>query len=106
MYDPTTASFINGRAMQILRRLEEEARNPNVRDVLPEESDLVLELVLPPDGEPTAGYYFADHGSKLLFWMDEFDAGKICGERRCPASIAHLRRGNIFELYKVKLTVF
>ncbi|KAF7970175.1 hypothetical protein HWV62_24894 [Athelia sp. TMB] len=78
MYDPTKAKLINDSANQILDRLGEDARDPKVKAVLPKESDLVLEIVPLPTGGVVVGYYFADHSSKLLFWMDDFDAERIC----------------------------
>lgn len=92
MYDPTKATLINDSAKLILDRLGEDARDSKVKAVLPKEHDLVLEIVPSPTGGVVIGYYFADHHSKLLFWMDDFDAERICGEHRCVVSIAHLRR--------------
>ncbi|KAF7986292.1 hypothetical protein HWV62_35234 [Athelia sp. TMB] len=78
MYDPTKATLINDSAKLILDRLGEDARDSKVKAVLPKEHDLVLEIVPSPTGGVVIGYYFADHHSKLLFWMDDFDAERIC----------------------------
>ncbi|KAF7983489.1 hypothetical protein HWV62_21802 [Athelia sp. TMB] len=91
MYDPTKATIINEAASQIFGRLQQEIDDPRVHEIMPKEYDLVLEIVNLPDGGVIVGYYFADHTSKLLFWMEEFDASKICSEIRCVVSIAHLR---------------
>ncbi|KAF7986260.1 hypothetical protein HWV62_35170 [Athelia sp. TMB] len=91
MYDPTKAIIINEAASQIFGRLQQEIDDPRVQDIIPKEYDLVLEIVDLPNGGVIVGYYFADHTSKLLFWMEEFDASIICSEIRCVVSIAHLR---------------
>lgn len=92
MYDPIKATIVNESANQIMHRLQEEISDPQVHRIIPKEYDLVLEIVNLSDGGIIVGYYFADHASRLLFWMDEFDASMICSEIRCVVSIAHLRR--------------
>ncbi|KAF7983511.1 hypothetical protein HWV62_21846 [Athelia sp. TMB] len=91
MYDPTKATIINEAASEIFGRLQQEIDDPRVQEIIPKEYDLLLEIVNLPDGGVIVGYYFADHTSKLLFWMEEFDAAMICSEIRCVVSIAHLR---------------
>lgn len=59
-------------------------------NVLPSDYDLVLEVVVLPR-ETICGYYFADHGSRLLFWLDMFDAEPICDEIHVVVSLSHLR---------------
>ncbi|KAF7983492.1 hypothetical protein HWV62_21808 [Athelia sp. TMB] len=78
MYDPTKATIINEAASQIFGRLQQEIDDQRVQEIMPKEYDLVLEIVNLPDGGVIVGYYFADHASKLLFWMEQFDAFKIC----------------------------
>lgn len=91
MYDPTKARIINEAASQIFGRLQQEIDDQKVQEIMPKEYDLVLEIVNLNNGGVIVGYYFADHASKLLFWMEDFDASMICSEIRCVVSIAHLR---------------
>ncbi|KAF7986293.1 hypothetical protein HWV62_35236 [Athelia sp. TMB] len=87
MYDPIQATIVDQTAKKILALLS-EVDDPKVQSI---KYDLVLEIVPLPDGNVIVGYYFADHASRLLFWMDEFDASPICSEIKCVVSISHLR---------------
>ncbi|KZP26954.1 hypothetical protein FIBSPDRAFT_1040444 [Athelia psychrophila] len=88
LHDPTKAAIVNEAASQILRQFHREILDEKA--VLPKECDLVLELV-ELDDQTVVGYYFADHASRLLFWMEEFDAWKICREVAYVVSFSHLR---------------
>ena len=52
--------------------------------------ELVLEIV-EMDGSKFCGYYFVDHRSKIIFWLEEFDASRICGDVGAVLSHSHLR---------------
>ncbi|KZP26957.1 hypothetical protein FIBSPDRAFT_948929 [Athelia psychrophila] len=88
MYDPAKVAMVNEAASRILGQLHRDVLDEEA--VLPEDCDLVIEVV-ELDGETVVGYYFADHASRLLFWMEEFDAWRICREITCVVSFSHLR---------------
>lgn len=88
MYDSEKATFINEAANQILGLLPREALDQEA--TIPQGYDLVLQLVDLGD-RLVVGYYLVDHTTRLLFWMDEFDASIICGEIACVVSFSHLR---------------
>jgi hypothetical protein len=75
-------------ADQILGDLEIKARNDDVE--LPSDIDLVLEIVPQNDG-PICGYYFVEHKSRCLFWLEEFDAEPLCRPVKAIVSLSHLR---------------
>ena len=80
-------------ADQILGDLVNKTRDENI--TLPDDIELALEIV-PQDGGPICGYYFVDHGSRCLFWLDEFDAGDICSEIKAVISFSHLRMSGLY----------
>ncbi|SJK98144.1 uncharacterized protein ARMOST_01404 [Armillaria ostoyae] len=42
--------------------------------IIPANSDLVFELIRDPDsGEQCCAYYFANHDTRSVFWLDDFD---------------------------------
>ncbi len=42
--------------------------------IIPANADLVFELVRDPDsGEQCCAYYFANHDTRSVFWLDDFD---------------------------------
>ena len=73
---------------QILGDLEIKAQDDNVE--LPSDIELAVE-VIPTEEGPICGYYFINHKSRCLFWLDEFDAGEICLEINAVVSLSHLR---------------
>ncbi|KZP26955.1 hypothetical protein FIBSPDRAFT_928377 [Athelia psychrophila] len=87
MYNPEKATIVNEAANQILGKIHQNALDEEA--VLPKEYDLVIELV-ELYCETVVGYYFANHASRLLFWMEEFDAWRICCEITCVVSFSHL----------------
>ncbi|KZP26351.1 hypothetical protein FIBSPDRAFT_353346 [Athelia psychrophila] len=87
MHDPAKAAMVNEAASRILNHIHRDGLD---EEVLPEDCDLVIELV-ERGSETVVGYYFADHASRLLFWMEEFDAWIICREITCVVSFSHLR---------------
>lgn len=94
MYDPKQFAIISETGDQLLDHLRQEASNQEAATALPTEYDLVMELVMVKRDEceeQAVGYYFADHQSKLLFWLDKFDAEDICKEIKVVVSISHLR---------------
>jgi hypothetical protein len=102
LYDPEEFLIISESANQILGDLEIKARDDNVE--LPLDIELALEVV-PAEGGPICGYYFINHKSRCLFWLDDFDAGGICSEIKAVVSLSHLRKFGLFtELDLVWLT--
>jgi hypothetical protein len=89
MYDPEEVMVITESANQILRDLKNKAVEENV--ILPADVELVLEI-LPQGAEKICGYYFVEHSSRCLFWLEEFDAEQICGEINVVVSLSHLRQ--------------
>lgn len=92
MYDPEQFAIISETGDQLMGRLQ----NPEIAAELPKEGyDLVMELVKVNRDECeelAVGYYFADHKSRLLFWLEEFDAWKICSDITAVVSMSHLRK--------------
>ena len=74
--------------------LESKARDENIN--LPSDIELVLEIV-PGDNEVICGYYFVEHGSRCLFWLEEFDAAGICEEIKAVVSLSHLRGSDLYD---------
>jgi hypothetical protein len=67
------------------------ARDKNV--TLPPGVELVLEIV-PFKDQLICGYYFVNHNSRCLFWLEEFDAEEICGDIGV-VSLSHLRESGL-----------
>src|SRR6266436_2159485 len=88
LYDPGDLAIVSESADQILADLENKAREEGV--VLPPDIELVLEIVQ-QDGVSICGYYFVDHSSRCLFWLEQFDAEKMCEGNRVVVSLSHLR---------------
>ena len=80
--------MITDSADQILGELENIARDENI--ILPPGLELVLEII-PTEDELICGYYFVEHSSRCLFWLEEFDAEKICEDIKVVVSQSHLR---------------
>lgn len=57
--------------------------------VVPYGYDLVLEVI---PSEDACGYYFADHNTRSLFWLEDFDASLVCGNVHVVVSLSHLRK--------------
>lgn len=47
---------------------------------LPEQFDIVLDLIPDSPGEYGCGYYFANHDNRTLFWLDDHDVSGILNE--------------------------
>ncbi|KAK0486397.1 hypothetical protein IW261DRAFT_1559799 [Armillaria novae-zelandiae] len=46
--------------------------------IIPANVDLVFELVRDPDsGDECCAYYFASHGTRSVFWLDDFDTNNL-----------------------------
>jgi hypothetical protein len=89
LYDPDELLFITESADKVLSDLQNKALNDNI--VLPDDVELVLEIV-PEGAENICGYYFVEHRSRCLFWLEEFDAGWICNDVAAVVSSSHLRK--------------
>ncbi|KIM71656.1 hypothetical protein PILCRDRAFT_93766 [Piloderma croceum F 1598] len=88
LYDGEELLIITESANQLLTDLENKALDENV--TLPNEVELVLEIHT-QGTEKICGYYFVEHSSRCLFWLEEFDAEKICDEIKVVVSMSHLR---------------
>ena len=93
MDDPDEFVVITESADQILGDLENKARDLNI--MLPSDVELVLEIV-PLDSGPICGYYFVEHRSRCLFWLEEFDAGGICEDIKVVVSSCHLGESSLY----------
>lgn len=89
MYDDAKAAIVDEAARQILGRFSHNAAHEE-DIVVPKEFDLVIELRELEGGKTMVGYYFADHATRLLFWMDQIDASLMAGVK-CVTSFSHLR---------------
>jgi hypothetical protein len=89
LYDPEEFLIISESANQILGDLEIKAQDDNVE--LPSDIELVLEIV-PAEEGPICGYYFINHKSRCLFWLEKFDAEIICAGIYVVVSSSHLRK--------------
>jgi len=97
LYDPEELTVIAESANQILTDLKNKAVDDNV--MLPTDVELVLEII-PQGPEKICGYYFVNHNSRCLFWLEEFDAEQICNDIKVVVSLSHLRKSG-FELNSV-----
>jgi hypothetical protein len=88
LYDPEEFLIISESANQILGDLEIKAQDDNIE--LPSDIELALEII-PTEEGPICGYYFINHKSRCLFWLEEFDAEGICSEINAVVSLSHLR---------------
>jgi hypothetical protein len=88
LYDPEEAVVITESANQILGDLKNKTMAENV--TLPTDVELVLEIIS-RGTEKICGYYFVEHSSRCLFWLEEFDAEQICDEIKVVVSLSHLR---------------
>jgi hypothetical protein len=87
--------IITESADQIWGELKDLARDKNV--ILPPSVELVLEIV-PSENELICGYYFVEHNSRCLFWLEEFDAECICNDIKVVASLSHLRTSFLHQI--------
>jgi hypothetical protein len=80
-------------ADQILGDLVNKTRDENI--TLPSDVELVLEIV-PQDSGLICGYYFVEHRSRCLFWLENFDAEDICADIKAVVSLSHLRMSGLY----------
>jgi hypothetical protein len=92
--DPENLVVITESADQILGDLVNKTRDKNI--ILPSDVELVLEIV-PQDSGPICGYYFVEHRSRCLFWLDNFDAEAICADIKVVVSLSHLRMSSLYQ---------
>ncbi|KAG1751122.1 hypothetical protein EDB19DRAFT_1903981 [Suillus lakei] len=88
--DPGTAVKI-GKAVE---KAYEEARNANI--FLHSSVELALELI-EQDGEEMCGYYFVDHGRRVIFWFEDYKSDLLmCNirgvERKSHITLLYLPR--------------
>lgn len=86
--DPQIFTVVDESANQLLSELHQRASEDNV--AIPPDVELVLELIV-WDDDVFCGYYFVEHRSRNLFWLDEFDASDICADIKVVVSQDHLR---------------
>lgn len=55
--------------------------------IKPEEVDLVLEII---ESGVFCGYYFVEHHSRKLFWLEEYDAEVLVKDVPAVVSVHHL----------------
>jgi hypothetical protein len=78
--------------------------NAAVDDILAKDFDpneleeLVLELMPPGDDEMRieCGYYFVNHKSRLLLWLEDFDISDLLAEAQGANSPAHISKACSF----------
>ena len=87
LYDLKELVVITESADQILSDLVNKTRDKNI--TLPSDVELILEIVS-RDSDPIFGYYFVEHRSWCLFWLDEYDAEEICSNIKVVVSLSHL----------------
>ncbi len=78
MYDPGLREEVQ-RSADLLERqiaeLEDRGRPFPTRDY-----DLVLDIVETKDKKTCRQYYFVDHNTKTLFWLELYDMGPLLGD--------------------------
>ena len=80
-------------ANQIWAELDKMARDEGV--TLSSDIELVLEII-PQEDDPICGYYFVEHSSRCLFWLEDFDAEEICQKTQVVVSMSHLRESALY----------
>ena len=93
LYDPKELVVITESADQILGDLENKARDENIE--LAPDVELVLEI-FPQEENLLCGYYFVEHSSRCLFWLEDFDAEEICQKTQVVVSLSHLRESALY----------
>lgn len=56
----------------------------------PNDADLVLDLRQDSNNGHECGYYFADHGSRCIFWLDDYDAIDILAAVQVELNLEHV----------------
>ncbi|KAF8878915.1 hypothetical protein BD779DRAFT_1803491 [Infundibulicybe gibba] len=74
---------------RFVEAIEEFIRSRNLK--LPEDSDLVLDLVQDLDDEYWCGYYYVDHSTKILCWLEKFDVSSSIAEVQGDLCPSHIR---------------
>jgi hypothetical protein len=73
-------------ATAFIRRIDDLKRIKNVQL----DAELVLEITPDDQGMLQCGYYFVDHQTRSLFWLEEFEAEDLTYEIKGLSSAAHL----------------
>ena len=102
LYDHDKLQLITECADQILSELENMTRDKNIP--FSPDVELVLELV-PWNKQLICGYYFVEHNSRCLFWLEGFDAKDLCGIK-AVVSLSHLRKSGFPGLLCALLIIF
>ena len=87
LYDENETALVIESAELLLGQLGLDLRTEHIESHF----ELVLEVV-ERDGSKFCGYYFVDHQSKIIFWLEEFDASHICSDVAAVLSLSHLRQ--------------
>jgi hypothetical protein len=78
-------------AMRFIHEIQEFC---STNGILPDPKvDLVLEVTTNEKGQPTCGYYLADHRERTIFWYHAFETERLprCYEVYGPRSPSHIR---------------
>jgi hypothetical protein len=57
--------------------------------------DLVLDLRLKGNDDYDCGYYFANHETRCLFWLDTHDVSEILEEVKVHYSLSHVGESHV-----------
>ncbi|KAF8893792.1 hypothetical protein BD779DRAFT_951008 [Infundibulicybe gibba] len=82
-------TIISDQIARFVEEIEEFIRSQNLK--LPEDSDLVLDLVQDMEDEYWCGYYYVDHSTKIPFWLEEFDVSSFIAEVQGDLCPSHIR---------------
>jgi hypothetical protein len=76
MYDPSLREEIR-KSVEVLDRKVSELQSSGLSFRLPTNYDLVLDIIETEDEKTIRQYYFVDHSTKTLFWLDFYEVGGL-----------------------------
>jgi hypothetical protein len=75
MYDPRLREEVQKSIEELDERLS-ELRSSGIPFEFPINCDLVLDIVETEDKTSIRQYYYVDHNTRTLFWLDCYDMGR------------------------------
>ena len=76
MYDPTLREEVH-KSIEVLDERLSELHSSGIPFNFPTNYDLVLDIVEKEDKTTVRLYYFVDHNTRTLFWLDFYEMGRV-----------------------------